>query len=83
MEKISWTDRVRNVGVLRRVKEDRNILHAIKGRKIDWIGHVLRRNCLSKHIEGNIEGGIEAKVRRGRRCKQLLDDFKKRRGYRI
>jgi hypothetical protein len=63
MEKISWTDRVRNVGVLRRVKEYRNILHAIKRKKVDWIGHVLRRNCLSKHIVGNIDRS-EGKTRK-------------------
>jgi hypothetical protein len=33
MERISWTDRVRNGEVLLRVKEERNILHMIrKGR---------------------------------------------------
>jgi DNA phosphorothioation-dependent restriction protein DptG len=30
MEKISWTDRVRNEEVLQGVKEERNILHTIK-----------------------------------------------------
>jgi hypothetical protein len=46
--------------VLHRVKEDRNILHTIKRRKTNWIGHILRRNCLLKHvIEGNVEGRIE------------------------
>jgi len=29
MEKISWTDRMRNEEVLQRVKEKRNILHAV------------------------------------------------------
>jgi hypothetical protein len=33
MEKISWTDRVRNEEVLHRVEEERNILHTIKVRK--------------------------------------------------
>jgi hypothetical protein len=33
MEKISWTDRVRNEEVLHRVKEKRNILHTIKRKK--------------------------------------------------
>jgi hypothetical protein len=32
-EKISWTDRVRNEEVLHRVKEGRNILHTVNGRK--------------------------------------------------
>ena len=36
--------------VLQKVKEEGNILHAIKRRKANWIGHVLRRNCLLKHF---------------------------------
>jgi hypothetical protein len=60
MKKISWTDRVRNEEVLHRVKEERNILHAIKRRKANWIGHILHRNCLLKGIiEGNKGGGVE------------------------
>jgi len=46
MEKISWTDQVRNEEVLLRVKEKRNIVHEISKRKATWIGHILRRNCL-------------------------------------
>jgi hypothetical protein len=45
MEKISWTDRVRNEEVLHRVKEAGNILYTIK-KKANWIGYILRRNCL-------------------------------------
>jgi hypothetical protein len=81
MEKISWTDRVK-YEVLHRVKEDRNILHTIKRRKANWTGHILRRNCLLKHvIEGKIEGSMEVKGRRRRRRKHLLDDLKETRGY--
>jgi hypothetical protein len=41
----------------------------------------LRRNCLLKHvIEEKIEGRIEVTGRR-RRCKQLLNDLKEKRGY--
>jgi hypothetical protein len=77
MEKISWTDRVRNEEVLHRVKEERNIVHTIKRRKANWICHILCRNCLLKHvIEGELEGRIEMTGRRGRRRKQLLDDLK-------
>jgi hypothetical protein len=59
MEKIIWTDRVRNVEVLHRVKVERNVLETIKRRKANWIGHTLRRICLLKHvIKGKIEGKI-------------------------
>ena len=50
MEKISWTDHVRNEDVLLRVKEQRNILHKIRKRKANWIGHILRRNCLLQRV---------------------------------
>ena len=46
MEKISWTDHVRNEEVLLTVKEQRNILREISKRKAKWIGHISRRNCL-------------------------------------
>jgi hypothetical protein len=42
MEKISWTDHVRNEDVLLRVKEQRNIVHKMRKRKANWIGHILR-----------------------------------------
>ena len=62
MEKISWTDHVRNEEVLLRVNEQRNILHEIIKRKANWIGHILRRNCLLKQvIEEKIKGEIEVK----------------------
>jgi hypothetical protein len=82
MEKISWTERVRNEEILLRVTEERNILHTIKRRKANWISHILRRNCLVKHvIEGKLEGRIEMTGRRGRRRKHLLDDLKEKRRY--
>jgi hypothetical protein len=44
----------------------------IKRRKANWIGCILRRNCLLKHvIEGKLEGRIEMTGRRGRRRTQL------------
>jgi hypothetical protein len=79
MEKIIWTDRVSNEAVLHIAKEERNILHTIRRRKANWIGHVLRRNCLLSHI---IVGKIRGTRRRGRRHKQLLDDLKEARRYR-
>ena len=82
MEKISWTDNVRNEEVLLRVNEQRNILHAIRKRNANWIGLILRRNCLLKQvIEGRIKGEIDVTRRQGRRRKKLLDDLKDRRGY--
>jgi hypothetical protein len=41
-------------------------------KKENWIGHILRKHRLLKHV---IEGRIEGTRRRGRRCKQLLDEL--------
>jgi len=78
MEKISWTDHVRNEEVLLRVYEHRNILHEIRKRKANLIGHILRRNCLLKQVfEGKIRGEMEV----ARRRKKLLDDLKDMRKF--
>jgi len=73
---------VRNEDVLLRVKEQRNILHEIRKRKANWIGRILRRNCLLQRvIEGKIQVGIEVTGSQGRRRRKLLDDLKERRAY--
>ena len=73
---------MRNEDVLLRVNEQRNILHEIRKRKANWMGHILRRNCLLKQvIEGKIKGEMEVTKRQGRRRRKLLDDLKDRRGY--
>ena len=81
MQKISGTNRVKNGKVLHRVKKERNILHTMKRRKANWMGHILLENCLLKHvIEGKIEGMIEVMGRRRRRYKRILDDLKETSG---
>jgi len=67
---------VKNEKLLRRVKEERNILHTIKRRGVDWISYILRKNCLLQNCRSDrTERSWE------RRRKQLLDDFKKTRRY--
>jgi hypothetical protein len=71
------TDHVRNEEVLLKVKEQRYILHEISKREANWIGHILRKNCLLRQvIEGKIKGVIEVTGRRGRRHRKLPDDLK-------
>jgi hypothetical protein len=48
-----------------------------RGRKANWICHIVRKNCLLNHvIEGKKEWRIKVMGRRGRRCKQPLDGLK-------
>jgi hypothetical protein len=56
--------------------------HEILKRKANWIGHILRRNCLLQRVtEGKIQRGTEVTGRQGIRRKKLLGDLKERRGY--
>jgi len=51
-------------------------VHTVKKGKVNWIGHIWRRNCLLEHvIVGKVERRIEVIGRRGRKRKQLLDDI--------
>jgi hypothetical protein len=71
---------VRNEELLHGFTE-RNILRTLKKRKVNWIGHILSRNCFPKHvIEGKLEGRIEVTRRRGRKRKYLLNVLKKKTG---
>jgi len=82
VEKINWTDHVRNEEMLHRVIKERNIVETINVGKAKWIGYVLRRNCLLQHVaKGNIEGRIGVMRRRRRKPKQLLNGLKERRGH--
>jgi hypothetical protein len=58
---------------------ERYIIQKIRRRNANWIGHILSRNCLLKHvIEGKVEEGIKVTERRGRRHKKVQGDFKKK-----
>jgi len=71
MEKVSWTDRVKNYKYYMESRR-KEISYTKKGRRANWIGHI-RRKCFLKYIIG---GTVEGTGRRGRRYKQLLDELK-------
>ena len=73
MEKISWTDKVRNELVLSRVGVQRQLMNILRNRKKSWIGHVSRGNGLLKEV---IEGRMEGKRARGRPRLGMLDEIK-------
>jgi len=73
-----WTNRVRTE-VLKRVKEEKNILPAIKGKKANCIGHIMRRNCRLKLVtEGKTEEKLEVMGRRGEEVRSHWMALRKR-----
>jgi hypothetical protein len=73
---------VRDEEVLHKVKDERYIVRTIRRREVNWMGHILRRNCPLKHVsEGKYGGRMEVMGRRGRRLKQLMDELEETRGY--
>jgi hypothetical protein len=70
MEKVSWTDRMRNEEVLQTIKEERIILPTVQGR-LTGLGTYCAGTCFFKHVT---EGKIEGTERRRRRCMHLSDD---------
>jgi hypothetical protein len=75
IEKFGWADRVKNTEALWRVKEERNILLAIKQKKVKLLCHVFCNKSLIRHVT---EGKVKGTGRRGRRRKQLLQYCKEK-----
>ena len=74
MERVKWTDKIKNAVVLERVGEGRIMLELIKKRKINWLVHWLRRNCLLKDaLEGRPM--VNGKKFQGRRRYQMIDNI--------
>ena len=78
MEKIKWSEKVTNEQVIDRIGEKRTLLNNIARRKVNWIGHNLRRNCL---LRDATEGQMTEVKGVGSRTTQLLDDIRNRRRY--
>ena len=76
MEEIKWSEKVTIEQILKLTGEKRTLLNNILRRKANWIGHILRRNCLLHDNEGEM---TEVKGVGRRRGAQLLDDLRNRR----
>ena len=71
-ERVKWTDKIKSTVVLERVGEGRKIVELIKKRKINWLCHWLRRNCLLKDA---LEVMVNGKKIRDRRRYQMRDNI--------
>ena len=73
MEKIKWPEKVTNEQVLECIGGKRTLINnIICRRKINWIDHILRRNCLL-HVA--IEGQMTEVKGLGKGRTQRLDDL--------
>ena len=72
MERVKWTDKIKNAVVLERVGECRIMLELTMKRKRNWLGHWLRRNCLMKDA---LEDMVNGKKVRSRGSYQMIDNI--------
>ena len=80
MLRISWTERVSNTDVLRRMGVERLLMRTIKERQCRFIGHLLRETeGVERHILENEADGRRA---RGRQRTKMLDWMRKEMGVR-
>ena len=78
MKNIKWSEKVTNEQFIERTREKRTLLNYTNRRKTNWIGHILRRNCLLHDAtEGQMTEGKEV----GRRRTRLIDNLRNRRRY--
>ena len=61
--KISWTEKIANEDVLRRMETGREIVRQFKTRKLQYLGHLIRHKSTQLQL---IEGKIEGRRSRGR-----------------
>ena len=69
LEKISWSDKIRNDEVFARVMEERCLIRTIRQRQKNWIGHVLRGEVLLRDV---LEGKVKGKKRSGKPRKGMI-----------
>src|SRR6267154_1575626 len=72
LEKISWSDKMKNEDVLKRVEEKSCLIRTISQRKKNWIGHVLRGDGLLRDV---MEGRVMGKRRQGQPRRGMISDL--------
>ena len=73
MARISYTERVKNEDVLKRLKVKRELLNKSKSHKLSYFGHIVRHESIQKTV---LEGRMEGRRGRGRPRRQWVDDIK-------
>ena len=76
--KIKLSEKIINEQILERIGEKRTLLNNIIGRKTNWLGHILRRNCLLHGVQMTEVKGVG-----GRRTQLLYDLINIRRYWKL
>ena len=71
--RISWTQKVKNAQVGNRLNIKEDLMLVIMKRKLTLFGHILRMDN-SRKIKGIMMGIMEGTNKRGRPCREWLDD---------
>ena len=74
MLKINWRDMIRNDDIRKKILKDETIVDIIKKRKLRLFGHICRMDD-SRLIKHMIFSNMEGKSKRGRPCREWLDDI--------
>jgi hypothetical protein len=72
--RINWQDMVRNEDIRKKISKKETIIDIIKKRKLRLFGHICRMDD-SRLIKHLILGKMDGKSRRGRPCREWLDDI--------
>ena len=72
MERVKWTDKIKKCSCAGNSGRRKNNARTDEGRKRNWLGHWLRRNCLLKDA---LEGMVNGKKVRDRRRYQMIDNI--------
>jgi len=73
--RVSWTAKKTNEWVLNKAGVKRELLNAVKVRKLAYYGHTMRKqgSCLEKEI---MQGTMPDARRQGRPCRAWMDNIK-------
>lgn len=74
MLKVSWTERKTNVEILRMAGEQRRLMSEIRGKQLQFVGHVMTRDKLENIV---LTGMVEGTRDRGRQREKYLDWMRK------
>ena len=72
--RINWRDMIRNEDIRKKIAKEKTIIDTIRRRKLGLFGHICRMND-NRLVKHTVLSQMEGKSRRGRPCREWLDDI--------